>query len=531
VDPVDVEVFHHQLQSVAEEMGVALMRAAFSPNIKERRDHSCAIFDASGRLLAQAAHIPVHLGSMPMSVRAAIAEVPLEADQAAVLNDPFAGGTHLPDITLVSPVFAPGRRRPVFYVANRAHHADVGGATPGSLPISRHIDEEGFRIGPSLLTPALVDQLCRSSRTPAERRGDLAAQTAANRLGVQRVGELIERLGTDGLSERGRGLVDYSARLMETVIESIPDGEYSASDLMDGDGIGRHDVRVAVTITVRGRRCRVDFSDTGGQVEGPINAVRAITASAVFYVMRCLGPPEMPTNAGCLEPVELITRPGSLVDARPPAPVAAGNVETSQRIVDVLLRAFAQALPERIPAASAGSMTNITIGTIGTLETSDSSDAPDRSPTDDDFVYYETVAGGAGAGQGWHGASGVHTHMTNTLNTPVEALEHAYPLRLVAYHLRRDSGGLGRFRGGDGVVREYAFTVPARVTVLAERHRHRPYGLAGGEPGQPGRLALIEPDGGIVVLPGKRTIDCRPGQRLRVETPGGGGWGAPGEEG
>ena len=515
VAAIEVEIFNHLFQSVAEEMGVVLMRAAFSPNIKERRDHSCALFDARGELLAQAAHIPVHLGSMPLSVKAAIDAFDMTPGSVVLLNDPYSGGTHLPDLTLVSPVFAPHVPTPVFYVANRAHHADVGGLVPGSLPLSTHIDQEGFRAGPTIidgerLNDAVIERFCRASRTPEERRGDLAAQTAANRLGERRTRELLDRYGLETLSSRGELLKEYSAKLMRAIIADIPDGVYEVADVMDGDGFDLEDVTIRCRLTIDGEHCRFDFSDTDDQVPGPINAVRSITLSAVFYSMRCLGPREMPTNAGCLAPIELVTRAGSLVDAVYPAAVAAGNVETSQRIVDVVMRALAEALPERIPAASVGSMGNVMMG---------GGEGPDA------FVYYETVGGGSGAGPGWDGESGVHTHMTNTLNTPAEALEHAYPLRLTAYHLRRGSGGDGRYRGGDGIVREYAFVTPTVVTTIADRHRNGPYGLAGGSPGAPGRIVLIHEDGRHERLPSKGTFTCKPGQRLRVETAGGGGFG------
>jgi N-methylhydantoinase B len=513
MNPIEIEVWHHLLQSIADEMGVALMRAALSPNIKERRDHSCALFDGDGRLLAQAAHIPVHLGSMALSVRAAIDAVPMAPGKQVLLNDPYAGGTHLPDLTLVKPVFATGGTTPDFYVANRAHHADVGGLTPGSLPLSSHIDQEGFRVGPTVLTEGVIDALCAASRTPEERRGDLAAQTAANRLGARRVRELVARHGLGTVWARGRELIEYTARLMRGVLDEIPDGTYRAIDIMNSDGLGNLDVDVAVSVTFDKQRCTIDFRDTADQVEGPINAVRAIALSAVFYVMRCLGPADMPTNAGCLEPIEVLTRPGSLVDALPPAPVAAGNVETSQRLVDVLLRALHQALPERIPAASAGSMHNVTIG----------STPEDPAPP---FVYYETIGGGAGAGPGWHGASGVHTHMTNTLNTPIEALEHAYPLTVTAYRLREGSGGAGRYRGGAGIVREYEFRRPAVVTTVLERHRGGPWGLEGGGYGAPARVTRIGVKGHEEPAPAKGTAVFEVGERLRIETAGGGGYGA-----
>ena len=512
--PIEIEVFHHLFQSVAEEMGVVLMRAAFSPNIKERLDHSCAVFDGDGELLAQAAHIPVHLGSMPASVRAAIEAVPPKPGQTVILNDPYSGGTHLPDVTLVTPVFVETSSEPAFFVANRAHHADVGGASPGSLPLSRHIGDEGFRIEPTVLDDDVTSRFCAASRTPAERHGDLAAQKAANRFGARRIEDLVATYGSELLRARGSDLRVYTARLMRNVIAQIPNGVYIAEDVLDGDGFDAHGVPLRVKIHIAGDHCTIDFSDCADQVPGPVNAVRAITVSVVFYVMRTLAPNHLPTNAGCLQPITIVTRRGTIVDAQYPAPVAVGNVETSQRVVDLLLRALAPALPDLVPAASSGTMSNVCIG------------GNKPSP----FVYYETIGGGAGAGPSWDGVSGVHTHMTNTLNTPIEALEHAYPMRVTRYCIRRQSGGDGAHRGGDGIIREYELLEPSTVTVIAERHRFTPYGLNGGGPGEPGRLTLFDSDGSARTLPGKVTLECRPGQRLRVETAGGGGFGERGEE-
>lgn len=508
--PIDIEVTYHLFQSIAEEMGATLMRAAFSPNIKERRDHSCAVFDGRGALIAQAAHIPVHLGSMPLSVAAAIAAAPPKPGQSIILNDPYHGGTHLPDLTLVTPVFAAGAQTPSFWVANRAHHADVGGDVPGSLPISTHIDNEGIRLEPVVFDPSVVEAFCAASRTPDERRGDLAAQTAANRVGQSRLEELSAGRTGEALRAMGDQLMAYSERIVGSVLEAIPDGEYSAVERMEGDGFDAREVELACTVTVRGRRCSMDFTASADQVAGPINAVAAITRSAVFYVVRTLAPEDLPTNAGCLRPVQILTRPGSVLDARFPAPVAVGNVETSQRVVDLIFKALAPALPDRIPAASVGSMNNVCMG----------------GGTPRPFVYYETIGGGAGAGPGWHGEDGIHAHMTNTLNTPVEAFEHAYPLRITAYRLRRGSGGAGTWRGGEGIVREYEFTQPTTVTVFAERQVRGPYGLSGGKAGLPGAIWLIEPDGSERRLAGKVVFDAEPGQRLRIETAGGGGFGA-----
>ncbi len=514
---IEIEIFRHLFASIAEEMGDRLMRSAYSPNIKERRDYSCALFDAQADTIAQAAHIPVHLGSAPMSVAAVIdafAPSAMRSGDRFVVNDPFCGGTHLPDITVVAPVFVEGVDRPVFYVANRAHHADVGGLTAGSMPLGTHIDDEGLRLGPSRLDDAMVETICRACRTPDERRGDLRAQLAALQVGIDRLNNLVERFGLPEVNTRASQLQAYTARVMRSVIADIPDGRYAFTDHLDDDGHGTRDIAIACVATVDGRHVRFDFSGSADQVAGPMNAVRAITVSAVNYCMRCLGPTGLPTNSGVMQPVEVVTRPGSVVDAQHPAAVAAGNVETSQRLVDVVFGALAQALPDRICAASCGSMNNLTIGGVD-------------ERTGEPFAYYETIAGGAGAGPNHTAAAAVHTHMTNTLNTPVEAVEHAYPLRVRHYAVRRGSGGAGRQRGGDGVVRCYELLQPVEVTLLTERRTRGPYGLNGGQAGAPGENQLVHCDGSRKPLPGKVTQRLSAGQRLELRTPGGGGFGAP----
>jgi N-methylhydantoinase B len=511
MNAVEREIYRHLFASVAEEMGVALMRSSFSPNIKERRDFSCAVFDADAEMVAQAAHIPVHLGSTPLSVRAAIdAFGELEPDQHVVLNDPYAGGTHLPDITIVSPVWLGGKAR--LYVANRAHHADVGGATPGSLPLSRSIDDEGIRIEPTLWSEELEDEIAAASRTPDERRGDLRAQLAANRRGIQRLEDQWERRG-EALMDAARELQDYSETFMRSRIDEMPDGTWEFSDVLDGDGFDSGPLEIHCELTIDGNAIRADFTRTCDQTAGPVNVPRAVTVSAVLYVLRCLAPESLPSNGGYMRCAEVVTREGSLVDARAPAPVAIGNVETSQRITDVVIGAFSQAVPGRMPAASCGSMNNVTIGGV---------DA--RGGRDADFAYYETLAGGAGAGAEFDGASAVHTHMTNTLNTPVEALEHAYPFRVQRYAVRRGSGGAGRHRGGDGVIRVYAFDAPATVTLMTERRAHQPWGLEGGQGGARGDNRLVR-DGEERALPAKGSVDVAAGDRIVIETPGGGGFG------
>ncbi|MGM0555422.1 MAG: hydantoinase B/oxoprolinase family protein [Myxococcota bacterium] len=512
MNAVEREIYRHLFASVAEEMGVALMRSSFSPNIKERRDFSCAVFDARAEMVAQAAHIPVHLGSAPLSVRAAIdAFDELGRDDHVVLNDPYAGGTHLPDITVVSPVWLGGDIR--LYVANRAHHADVGGATPGSLPLSRSIDDEGIRIGPTLWSRQLEDEIAEASRTGDERRGDLRAQLAANRRGIERLQVQWERRGA-ALMEAAEELQDYSEALMRSRISEMPTGTWEFSDVLDGDGFGSGPLEIHCRLSIDEGSIQADFTQTVDQTDGPVNVPRAVTVSAVLYVLRCLAPKSLPSNGGYMRCANIVTREGSLVDARPPAPVAIGNVETSQRITDVVLGAFAQAMPDAVPAASCGSMNNVTIGGA------DARDGGGKS-----FAYYETLAGGAGAGFGFDGASAVHTHMTNTLNTPVEALEHAYPFRVTRYAIRGGSGGDGMHRGGDGVVREYEFDAPATVTLMTERRRHHPWGLRGGEGGALGRNYLIR-EGEQRDLPAKGSVEIQPGDRIVIETPGGGGYGA-----
>ena len=529
-DPVELEIFKNIYHSVAEEMGAALRRTAFSPNIKERRDYSCAVFDGDGEVIAMGDHMPVHLGSMPMSVRAAINQFELNRGDVAMLNDPFRGGTHLPDITLVAPVYVEPRRasrhskirRPDFYVASRAHHADVGGTYPGSMGLCREIYQEGFRIPPVKIMRAgkmqmdILALLLNNVRTPQEREGDLGAQIAACHIGAERLREICGRYGLERAKNAACELLDYSEEMMRAFLNQVPGGIYRAEDFLDNDGISTRPVKIAVTLRfmkqVQGRAVTVDFTGSDPQVEGSVNAVEAITYSACFYVFRCLLAEDVPATAGLMRPIAVIAPEGTVVNARPPAAVAGGNVETSQRIVDVLLRALAQAMPERIPAAASGTMNNLTIGGIDPR-------------TNQPFAYYETIAGGMGARPSKAGVSGVHTHMTNSLNTPVEALEYAYPLRVRKYSLRPGSGGEGKYRGGDGIIREIEALVDAEVTLLADRRERGPYGLTGGKDGAPGKAAVIGEDGSSRELPGKFNVRLRKGERIRIETPGGGGWG------
>jgi N-methylhydantoinase B len=522
IDPAELEIFKNLFHSVAEEMGAALRRSAFSPNIKERRDYSCAVFDGRGDVVAMGDHMPVHLGSMPRSVAAAIESLPLGPGDIAVLNDPFAGGTHLPDLTCVMPVFAAQdqqRAKPalVFYVANRAHHSDIGGAQPASMGLSEEIYQEGLRIPPVLLVRNgkpqrdVLAMLFANVRTPTEREGDLNAQIAACKLGEQRLREIAQKYGVRKIDFYLAALQRYSARLMRHALTRIPDGTYRAEDYLDDDGFSTKPVRLRVVIQIHGARATIDFTGSSPQCRGGVNAVLAITTSAVFYVFRCLLGEDVPACAGLVEPVEVIAPEGTVVNARPPAAVAAGNVETSQRIVDVLLRALARALPHRIPAASSGTMNNLSFGGI---------DPRTGAP----FAYYETIAGGMGARPSADGLSGIHTHMTNSLNTPVEALESHFPVRVRRTSLRRGSGGRGKFQGGDGIIREFEFLTDVRCSILSDRRRFPPYGLAGGQPGKPGKNSLVA-KGRKRRLPSKTVESVPAGSILTIETPGGGGWG------
>ena len=516
VNPILLEVFKNRFSSISEEMGVTLTRTAFSPNIKERRDCSCAVFDEQGEMIAQAAHIPVHLGSMPLSVKSAIGSVSLDDGDMVMLNDPFKGGTHLPDITIVAPVYV-GGDTPSFYAACRAHHADVGGMSSGSMPLSRSIFQEGVIIPPlkiveqGTLDRKLMAFLLNNVRTPVEREGDFAAQIMANITGVRRTRELVEKYTLETVKFYAAGLMDYSERMIRELIGTLPDGVYDFEDFMDDDGISPGRVRVHVSVDIRGEEAVLDFSRSAPQVEGSINAVAAITLSAVLYVFRALVGRDIPTNAGCLRSVTVLSREGTVVDARFPAAVAGGNVEMSQRIVDVVLGALSKALPRGIPAASQGTMNNVTVG---------GQDPRTGTP----FAYYETIGGGMGATDTSDGESAVHSHMTNTLNTPVEALEYSYPFLVNEYSIRRGTGGGGRHRGGDGLVREIRLLADAEVTVLSERRSIPPYGLSGGDPGTVGKNLVIR-NGIKEPMPGKFSSSLKKGDILRIETPGGGGFG------
>jgi N-methylhydantoinase B len=525
IDPITLEVVRNALVGIAEEAGAALRRTSYSPNIKERADCSTAVFDAQARMVAQAEHIPVHLGSMPASVRAALATYgELDPGDQVLVSDPYAGGTHLPDWTLVGPVHD-GDGRLLGYAANRAHHSDVGGSAPGSMPAgATEIFAEGLRIPPVKLHVQGVEQrdlvalLLANTRTPDERLGDLRAQVGANRSTAIRLRELADDLGADRLDAATAATLDHAERSVRAALATFPDGSYTFEDHLDDDGTGVGPIPIRATVTIAGDELVCDLTDSADQVPGSVNAPLAVTVSAAIYVLRAVAAPDVPANDGTVRPLTVRTRPGSVVDARAPAAVAAGNVETSQRIVDVLLGALAQAVPDRVPAASQGTMNNTLLG--GT--------DPRRGVP---FTYYETLAGGTGAGAWGPGADGTHSHMTNTRNTPIEAFELAYPLRVLEYRLREGSGGAGANRGGEGLRRVLeVLTDDATASLLTERRRRGPWGAQGGGDGAPGRNALVR-DGVEEPLGPKVTVRLRRGDRLIVETPGGGGYGAVGTDG
>ncbi len=517
INPVELELFKNRFSSIAEEMGVVLQRTSYSPNIKERKDFSCAIFDKRGEMVAQALHIPVHLGSMSWAVKSAISDMELKEGDMVILNDPFRGGTHLPDVTLIAPVFY--GKELCFFVANRAHHADIGGMSAGSMPISKTIFQEGLIIPPVKLLKEgkpqwdLVELILRNVRTPEERRGDLEAQIMANIVGQRRIKELIHKEGKDKIYKYASALIEYAERHIRSLIKKIPDGEYEFEDFLDDDGAGNEKIRIKCVLRIEGDTAEVDLSESDMQTEGCVNSVYGVVVSAVLYVFRALLEEDIPANSGCIRPIRVITKKGTVVDAEFPSAVAGGNVETSQRIVDALLGALSKALPDRIPAASQGTMNNISIGGIDP-----------RSGKH--FAYYETIAGGAGASAKGDGENAIQCHMTNTMNTPIEALEYAYPIMVTEYRIRRGSGGDGKHKGGDGVIKEFMLLSDAEVTVMSERRKFPPYGLYGGMPGQKGVNTIIA-DGKEVKCGGKFSLTLKGGSKLRVETPGGGGFGKP----
>lgn len=505
------------LESVAEEMAEVCVRTAVSSNIKERRDLSAAVFDGRGRMVAHAAHIPVHLGAMPLSVRAVLERLDLEDGDIALANDPYAGGTHLPDVTAVAPLFSPRGRRPVFLVAVRAHHADMGGQAPGSMAPQEDVFAEGLRIPPVRWVrdgrpqEDLLAMLLANVRDPDERRADLDAQAGALARGLARLREIADTEGgLTGLARRGRALVAYASRMAAVALAALPDREAKARVGLEVDDLTGRPARIAVTLAKRGDKLDVDFAGTSGPVAGGLNAPVAVTRSAVYYLLRCLCPPDTPTNDGLLERVTIRVPPTSLLAARSPAPVAGGNVETSQRVVDALWLAAARAWPDRIPAPGAGTMSNWTFGPV---------------PGGPCFpTYYETLPGGAGGGPTWDGASAVQQHMTNTRSTPVEVLEVRWPVRVERWAFRDRSGGAGRHPGGDGAVKEVRFLAPATVSTLMTRQHDAPPGVRGGKPGVAGRVTLLR-GGTRVPLDARGCLRVQPGDVLSIDTPGGGGWG------
>ncbi len=536
---IELGVFASRIEAICDEMGAVLKRAAFSPNIKDRLDFSCAVFSAEGQLCAQAAHIPVHLGSMAYAMADIVGNFTWTAGDMVVVNDPYLGGTHLPDVTLIAPVFI--QEQLLGFVANRAHHANIGSSSPGSMPVSTSLEQEGLVIPPTFIerrfqrVDDVMQKLCGGSGViDARAEGDFSAQLSANRIGVRRLAQLIETMG-QGMSsaavevqgdcltryrEALRELNDYGERLALAELAGIPEGQYQFTDYMDDDGAGTTDIPICVALRVGKKRIDVDFSGTASQVSGNINCPLSVAAAAVYYVFRCLLPAQTPACAGSFRPLRIVAPVGCLLNARRPAAVAAGNVETSTRIVDVVLGALAQAIPERIPAASQGSMNNIAMG----CNTAIAADAGDSDANRSSWDYYETVGGGMGASPVAPGWSGVQTHMTNTLNTPIESLESHYPLRITRYELRPGSGGGGAFCGGMGLVREFTFLAPAQVTLLTERRRKQPWGIQGGAAAMGGENRL-----NAALLPGKCTFRVKTGDILSVATPGGGGWGVAGK--
>jgi N-methylhydantoinase B len=507
---VKLGLFASRISAICEEMGALLGRVAFSPNIRDRLDYSCALFNRQGHLLGQATHIPVHLGSMAYAMVDLVESRDWHAGDMLILNDPFKGGTHLPDITLVAPVFAFDEL--AGFCANRAHHADIGSDAPGSMPVSRALEEEGVLISPTLLMKngsvdeVFLQTLLQRLTSQETSRGDFNAQIAANLLGVGRLQELVEVSGLDDFAQQENSLQSWAKSLVLQSLATIPNGKYKFEDYLDDDGYGLTDIPIKVTVSVQDDAVEVDFSGTAEQVEGNLNCPMPVTAAAVFYVFRCLMPAHTPACHGALQGVSITAPKGCLVNAISPAAVAAGNVETSSRIVDVVCGSLAQALPEQFAAASQGTMNNLAMGTRGAQG----------------WDYYETLAGGMGAAIDGNGRSARHSHMTNTLNTPVEVLELNYPLRIIQYAIRRDSGGAGEFHGGDGVTRQYRFLEDAAVSLLTERRIHPPWGLKGGEAGSCGRNRLDGQE-----LPGKIQFNAVAGQTLTIMTPGGGGYGRP----
>ena len=517
MNAIELSIFASRLSAVCDEMGAVLQRAAFSPNIRDRLDFSCAVFDDKGELCAQAAHIPVHLGSMAFAMCDIVSNIDWSPGDMVIVNDPYLGGTHLPDVTLIAPLFIDANLQA--FVVNRAHHADIGAESPGSMPLSRSLDEEGLIIPPTKLfkqgelDEGFLQHITSATRSGESGEGDLAAQISANQTGLARLTELFDPLdpqGADHFHTSLAALNDYAERLAKSALQAIPDGDYYFSDMMDDDGLGSTNIVIQANVKISEHRVHVDFTGTAAQVTGNINCPLSVAAAAVYYVFRCLMPPQTPACAGSFRPITLEAPIGSLINAQRPAAVTAGNVETSTRIVDVIMGALAQAIPKQIPAASHGSMNNLAMGSTYNR------DAKNRA-----WDYYETIGGGSGAGAINKGSSGIQTHMTNTRNTPIEVMESHYPIRVKRYALRKDSGGAGLYNGGDGLVREFEFLQPAQVTLLTERRTHQPWGLNKGLAGKSGSNKLNG-----IRLGSKVQLDVVAGDVLTIETAGGGGWGS-----
>ena len=511
MDAISLSIFANRIDAICGEMGATLQKAAFSPNIRDRLDYSCAVFDARGELCAQAAHIPVHLGSMAFAMKDVVSVINWSEGDMVVLNDPYKGGTHLPDVTLISPLFI--HKELVGFVANRAHHADIGSETPGSMPLSSDLSEEGLIIEPThllrndQLDEAYFASLMKNMRNKQESSGDFIAQIAANRRGLARLTVLIEKMGVKDYLGSLKQLNSYAATLAQKSLADIKDGEYSFKDMLDDDGQGNENIIIDATVKFEQGNITVDFAGTAPQMKGNINCPLSVTAAAVYYVFRCLMPAQTPACAGSFKNIKILAPEKSVVNASFPAAVAAGNVETSTRIVDVILGALAKAIPDRIPAASHGSMNNLAMGHVG--------DAG-RAAWD----YYETIGGGMGASCVSDGLDAVQTHMTNTLNTPIEALEMKYPVRVNRYQIRQGSAGTGEYKGGEGLIREYGFLGPAQVTILSERRNHQPWGLAAGNDAKAG-INLLNGK----LLAAKQSFKVSAGDVVTVETAGGGGFG------
>lgn len=512
MNPIELKLFASRVSAICDEMGLVLKRTAFSPNIKDRLDFSCALFGPKGELFGQAAHIPVHLGSMAFAMGDLVEEQQWQAGDMLVVNDPYLGGTHLPDVTVIAPVFNTGGEELLGFVANRAHHANIGCDTPGSMPVSQSLEEEGVIIPPTFLfRGGELQQSCLDLLQLGDSglTGDFAAQAGANQIGVRRLQELVEKTGSDAYQQGMAELNDYADRIAANTLAKLNPGEYVFQDFLDDDGFGSEAIPLKVSLHISAKEASLDFSGSSKMVPGNLNCPEAVVAAAVFYCFRCLMPDESPACDGLFRRIHIKTDTGSIVNAERPAAVAAGNVETSTRLVDLVFGALSQAVPDRIPAASQGTMNNIAMGRI---------DAATQSRWD----YYETLAGGVGGGPSLQGLDCVHSHMTNTLNTPVESIEMHYPLRVRQYTVRQGSGGAGANRGGNGIVREYEFLEPAQLSVLTERRSFSPWGLQGGEPGAAGENLLNGES-----LPSKCSLAVKAGDRLLVRTPGGGGWGKP----